>query len=466
MRIKEAHIEAARLRETEQQFQELAQHWLLKERQLHELANQLRATNEQLQQRDGRLQIKDQQLAEKDNQLAEKDRQLTERDERLAEKDRQLAEKDQQFAEKDWQLQNSEQQLRELERQFQLKNEHLQDVLGSRSFRLSSALMWPARKLRHARVVAAVTGENATTVTAEPTEHEIFTQAHAVELKETEPARNTGTLVVGVVTFNNSQNELRHLLRSIEVAADKIADPEIAVQLFTIDNGDESLWPESILPLTRFESAGNIGFGKAMNILMDAAFADPATEWFLCLNPDSVIHYKALRELLASSCSSPNTLIEARQFPEEHLKEYNPETLDTPWASGSCLLIRRRIYEAIGGFDPNFFLYLEDVDLSWRARSAGFAVKISPNALLGHAVLHRKPDSGTDKTFLLSGRYLAFKWRNADFLRWTETELVARGYFASRAELPLLPGLNPEETNVNIELANFDHHFRFAPARW
>jgi GT2 family glycosyltransferase len=130
------------------------------------------------------------------------------------------------------------------------------------------------------------------------------------------------------------------------------------------------------------------------------------------------------------------------------------------------LIIRLRIFESIGGFDTNFFMYLEDIDLSWRARSAGFSIRVSPNALFGHAVLHRKPDPGVDKSFLLSGRYLAFKWKHAEFFKWAERELVKRKYYQSRSELPALDGLNAISTGINPELADFNHYFNFSTPRW
>jgi GT2 family glycosyltransferase len=57
---------------------------------------------------------------------------------------------------------------------------------------------------------------------------------------------------------------------------------------------------------------------------------------------------------------------------------------DIPAASGAALLVRRRVFERIGLFDTAYFMYLEDVDFSLRAKTAGFRVVLSPKAIAWH----------------------------------------------------------------------------------
>ncbi|HEY0171437.1 MAG TPA: glycosyltransferase family 2 protein [Pyrinomonadaceae bacterium] len=280
---------------------------------------------------------------------------------------------------------------------------------------------------------------------------------------DSETAAGAGRLALGVVTFNNDAAQLAQLLRSVELAAREVG-ARSAVELYVIDNGAESVWPASGVALRRLQPVGNVGFGHAMNLLMAAAFADDSTGRFLCVNPDGVMHPRCLDELLRASELSPGALIEARQFPEEHMKSYDEATLETPWASGACLLIPRALYEAVGGFDVNFFMYLEDIDLSWRARSAGFKVLVAPGALFGHPVLGRAPSPAVERFTLTSGRYLAFKWKGERFREWVEGLLIERGLFASRAELPALP--EPGAGRFDPSVADFEHGFDFAPVRW
>jgi N-acetylglucosaminyl-diphospho-decaprenol L-rhamnosyltransferase len=69
----------------------------------------------------------------------------------------------------------------------------------------------------------------------------------------------------------------------------------------------------------------------------------------------------------------------------QQLSETQPQHVD--WVTGCCLLVRRRCWEQLRGFDPDFFLYYEDVDLCARAAERGWSVCYEP----GLAVTHHQP---------------------------------------------------------------------------
>ena len=74
------------------------------------------------------------------------------------------------------------------------------------------------------------------------------------------------------------------------------------------------------------------------------------------------------------------------------------EPHDVSFASGAALVVRREAWDAVGGFDPAYFMYGEDVDLSLRLRLAGWGVGIVPAARVEHAYEFAK---GSYKWFYL-----------------------------------------------------------------
>jgi N-acetylglucosaminyl-diphospho-decaprenol L-rhamnosyltransferase len=269
-------------------------------------------------------------------------------------------------------------------------------------------------------------------------------------------------LALGMVTYNNSATQLARLLRSIELSAAQLNDGNYDVRLYSIDCGSPSDWAISAIQRYCVPPAGNLGFGRAMNLLMAQAFDAHGVSSFLCVNPDGILHIDLLREMLSCTQQHEDSVIEARQFPEEHPKPYDLETGLTTWASGACMLIPRRVYKTIGGFDENIFMYMEDVDFSWRARNAGFTIRVAPCALFAHSVLDRVVDATVEKHYYLSARYLAYKWQKPQEQGLFERTLLGRELVPS---LPPLPPLGNSEPPRN-EVAVFEYGFTYAPLRW
>ena len=146
----------------------------------------------------------------------------------------------------------------------------------------------------------------------------------------------------------------------------------------------------------------NLGFGRGHN----ANAARGTAPLFFVVNPDCVVEPGALEEAVAGANAGDERIgaWEMRQIPYEHPKEYDPVTLDTPWASAAALLLRRAAFDQVGGFDPRIFLYGEDVDLSWRLRARGWRVVYRPRT----AVVHRSyAHPGEEKPALLAGNTVA-----------------------------------------------------------
>ncbi len=126
----------------------------------------------------------------------------------------------------------------------------------------------------------------------------------------------------------------------------------------------------------------NMGFGAANNV----GFRQGTAEIVCFFNIDTEIMDTTM-EVLSKCIEGAEDdigLWELRQVPYEHPKEYNPITQETEWCSGAAFAARRKAFEEVGGFEECFFMYAEDVDLSWRIRQRGYRIRYCPEALIRH----------------------------------------------------------------------------------
>lgn len=54
------------------------------------------------------------------------------------------------------------------------------------------------------------------------------------------------------------------------------------------------------------------------------------------------------------------------------------------WCSGACMFIRAELYHRLGGLDNDYYAHMEDIDLSWRVKNAGYKVMVCPQAVVFH----------------------------------------------------------------------------------
>lgn len=264
-------------------------------------------------------------------------------------------------------------------------------------------------------------------------------------------------LAIGIVTFNNTEAQLHKSLRALTLATKRsLLSRDHTV--FVVHNGA----PVALAVTENIrerQSPVNAGFGATHNRLMREAF-DAGFDCYLTLNPDGLLHPDAIDHLIRSAYATPETaLVEALQFPCEHPKFYDEHAYDTAWVSGACLLMTREIMAKTGGFDDQFFMYCEDVDLSWRAKAAGFRSKTVPQALYLHEVSNRSLPAATLKMILESSLVLARKWRHPSLEQW------ALDLAATHAINLATPTVAPAPS-AWIEAACFENMTVFSPKRW
>jgi GT2 family glycosyltransferase len=194
------------------------------------------------------------------------------------------------------------------------------------------------------------------------------------------------------------------------------------------------------------EQLSTTGFAQSHNILSKHCDGD----FFIIINPDCIPQRGSIDRLIETFFESPSKIgiVEGRQWPFEHPKEYEINSRQTPWASGAFALINARQYKALGGMDERYFLYNEDVDLSWRMRLAGMDILYERRAVVSHFTggrFYRKDLVENEKYFSV---------RN--FL------LLMRKFFGvggeRKARSMLLKNINDKEV-LRIALADIDNNF-------
>ena len=185
-------------------------------------------------------------------------------------------------------------------------------------------------------------------------------------------------------------------------------------RILVVDNGSaaDALRPLTVLQdIELVRNAKNLGFAGGANVGLRRAFAGGA-DYVWLLNNDALPAPDALRKLVAKADAEPaigllspvihnhggalkpnacfgrfdrqalsTTHSDNPEQARQWLAEYPADIL----AFGTALLIRRQLFEAIGGLDENLFAYVEDVDYCLRCAKAGYRVDYCFDAVVWHS---------------------------------------------------------------------------------
>lgn len=194
-------------------------------------------------------------------------------------------------------------------------------------------------------------------------------------------------------------------------------------ELILVDNGNTAAARHSIAKVVAkydnirlLQGHGNIGFARACNYGAQLARG----EYLLFLNPDALINEGAARHLANCGKNLTRPWIAGGQLKDVHgeeqrggrrgrltpmsalvsftplhklpfLKSIHRENDPLPaepqnyaTVSGACLMMDRHSFELVEGFDENYFLHVEDIDLCKRTREAGGEVCFVPTATVMH----------------------------------------------------------------------------------
>jgi len=206
-----------------------------------------------------------------------------------------------------------------------------------------------------------------------------------------------------------------------------------------VDNNstdDSANYIEKYFPkIAIIKNKKNFGFAKANNVGIRKAIK-LGYRYFFILNPDTILDKNCIKNLLMQA--NQNTILQPLILLHKNGKKTNLintsgnvlHYLGFSWcgdyfknrskfngikekeitsASGAGMLLPIKIFQATGGFDELFFMYYEDLDLCWRARMAGFNIKLSPQALMWHKYQFSK---NKNKMFYAERNRLMFLLKN------------------------------------------------------
>lgn len=217
----------------------------------------------------------------------------------------------------------------------------------------------------------------------------------------------------------NTVEDLRLCLQSLQDVRD-----EANFEVIVVDNNSEDGSPDMVereFPWVRLERMlKNLGFTGGHN----HAISIRNGAHVLPLNSDTIVHPGAVKGLMEYLAANPEVGIVApkllnpdgslqfscRRFPNpmaalfrntplgklfpnnRFTRDYlmqdwahdNPREVD--WVSGAAFLVRDRVIEEVGVFDPEYFMFCEDVDWCFRVWKKGYKVVYLPTCVITHAI--------------------------------------------------------------------------------
>jgi N-acetylglucosaminyl-diphospho-decaprenol L-rhamnosyltransferase len=259
---------------------------------------------------------------------------------------------------------------------------------------------------------------------------------------------DASTVAVAVVSWN-TRDLLARCLESLE--------PEVErglAEVWVVDNASTDGSPEMVGEdfgwVQLVASPENLGFGRAVNLVAERT----ASEWVVPANADVALRPGALERLLEAGQRDPGAgalaprlvlpngetqhsvfafpsipfalalqsgafRLSRRLSDRMALIGHWNSTRDrrVPWAIAAFLMVRRRAWDQVGGFDERQWMYAEDLDLGWRLREAGWGTRYVPAAVVDHA--------GGASTTQAWGHELAPVWQRSTY-----------GFMARRLGMP------------------------------
>lgn len=238
-----------------------------------------------------------------------------------------------------------------------------------------------------------------------------------------------------VIVSWNTRDLLRACLRSIQ---DTVESHE--VEILVVDNastdGSVEMVRKEFATVRMIENTENLGFARANNQAIPLCRGG----YIMLLNSDTVLLPGAVEGLMKFMALNPAAaavgprLVNPQGTPQHGAAGYLPtlgtvsshflflsvlwprmfrglflnsaplgsDPVEVEWLTGACLVVRREVFERIGGLPESYFMYVEDLDFCGRMRRAGYHLYSVPMV----QVIHVGGGSSRDLTFEASTRWL------------------------------------------------------------
>lgn len=193
------------------------------------------------------------------------------------------------------------------------------------------------------------------------------------------------------------------------------------------------------------QTGGNLGFAKGYNKALEEVRAD----YFILLNQDVEVtpgwieplvdamdtdsEWGALMPKIRSyhhrdhfeHAGASGGMIDSLGYPfcrgrifdkvEADTGQYE-EPMEVFWASGAALCIRPALYKRLKGFDEDYFAHMEEIDLCWRLKRAGYKIGVIPSSVVFHVGGGSLKKEDPRKIYLNFRNSLSMLYKNLDFL--------------------------------------------------
>lgn len=245
--------------------------------------------------------------------------------------------------------------------------------------------------------------------------------------KNNKSIKSTSPHIAIVILNYNGKKHLQDFLPSV------IQHSEGLAEIIVADNGstdDSCDFLKSTFPKVRLlEMPENYGFAEGYNQALKQVEAD----YYVILNSDVEVTagwIEPIIEMMESNKKIAAVQPKIRAFHQKDHFEYAgaaggmmdkwgymysrgrifdtlekdngqyDEVIPITWASGAAMFIRAELYHNFGGFDGDYFAHMEEIDLCWRMRRAGYRIMAQPKSVVFHVGGGTLDYNNPRKTFL------------------------------------------------------------------